>query len=106
MLDKNCSDCVHSNDCKTAYEQLGKFTGPSVAIKAFVAFLLPIGVFIASLALFGRIFESIVEKRIPLTALSFLCALGVTLAFVFLLRCVTTHTDKKKTITDCTQNQA
>jgi uncharacterized protein YqhQ len=96
MVDKNCSDCLHGDDCKIAYEQLGKFTGPSVAVKALVAFLLPLGVFIASLALFGRIFKGVIENRIPLTALSFVCALVVTLAYIFAVRFITIHIDKRK----------
>lgn len=45
-----CSQCPQSHDCRAVYEQLGKSRGPNVVPKVVVAFLLPIAVFIAALA--------------------------------------------------------
>ena len=50
--DKFCSNCAQSQNCSAIYEHLGKSSGPSVACKVLVAFLLPIGVFIVALAVF------------------------------------------------------
>jgi len=51
---KFCQDCIQKHDCKRIYEQLGDSQGPSVALKAILAFLLPLMVFIVSLAVFER----------------------------------------------------
>jgi hypothetical protein len=58
-----CSGCAQSHDCKDVYEQLGKSQGPNVARTAITAFLLPIAVFIAALALSDHIFKQTVTGK-------------------------------------------
>ncbi len=81
-----CSSCHQKNDCKSTYEKLGKVKGPSVAIRAIIAFLVPIGVFITALAAFERLFEKAIENRDGRVALSALLALGVTLVCIMVLK--------------------
>ena len=45
-----CQNCGQRHNCQEIYRQLGHSQGPSVALKAAIAFLLPIVVFIAVLA--------------------------------------------------------
>jgi len=47
---KFCQNCGQQHSCQEIYQQLGRAQGPSVALKAAIAFLLPIVVFIAVLA--------------------------------------------------------
>ncbi|MCK5171744.1 MAG: hypothetical protein KAR47_00020 [Planctomycetes bacterium] len=54
-----CSSCDLGSDCKKVYEQLANRTGPSVALRAIVAFLLPITVFIVALGVSERLFRRI-----------------------------------------------
>lgn len=81
-----CSSCRQKNDCKTTYQKLGKVKGPSVAVKAIIAFLVPIGVFIAALAGFEKLFEKTIEGKNARVALSALLALTVTLACIMILK--------------------
>jgi len=52
---KSCDGCSHAHDCQKIYEQLGRSGGPSIAGKVFIAFALPIIVFIATLAGYGHL---------------------------------------------------
>jgi hypothetical protein len=58
-----CSGCVQSHDCKALYEQVGKSQGLGVAWAAITAFLLPIAVFIAALALSDHVFKQVVTGK-------------------------------------------
>lgn len=49
-----CKDCNHSHDCKGAYEKLSKSSAASVAWRVSLAFLLPMVIFIAFLALLDK----------------------------------------------------
>jgi uncharacterized membrane protein YoaK (UPF0700 family) len=57
---------------------MGDHKGPSVVIKVIVAFLLPLVVFITSLAAFEEIFAGAINVQPLQTALSFLLALLAT----------------------------
>ncbi len=50
-----CQDCHQKHDCQEVYRQLGHATCPSVVRKVIAAFLLPLIVFIISLAVFDEI---------------------------------------------------
>ena len=51
-----CQDCHHKHDCRQIYRQLGHASCPPVVRKVIVAFLLPLVVFIVSLAVFDKFF--------------------------------------------------
>lgn len=92
-MDENefCSNCPQENDCKTTYELLGKAKGPPVAIRAIVAFLVPIAVFIATLAAFQKLGEKIIENKDGRVALSAFLAICITFACIMILK----YTDKR-----------
>lgn len=84
-----CSGCSQAHDCVKVYERLGHAGGPSVAWKAIVAFVLPVGAFIAALAMFDRLLEGAVAERhrTPAAAvMAFAFAVGLTVTTSFLLR--------------------
>ena len=85
--DDNCSQCGHKDGCRAMYENLGKAGGSSVAMKAIVAFLVPIGVFIGVLAASQRLLQGRFEEKI-LILVSFFLAVCVTLLVVFVIRAV------------------
>jgi hypothetical protein len=85
---KFCQDCNQKHDCREAYQQLSNTKGPSVAAGAVVAFLLPILVFIASLAAF----EAILAR----TGLSFLLALFVTSVCILIIKVINRQLSKNK----------
>ena len=94
--EKKCSDCVQANGCKSTYEQLGRQGGPSVVWRVIVAFMLPIAVFIASLALFGKIFEGTIVSEKQRIGLSFLSSVAVTFISVIITRAINLHFGKKE----------
>jgi len=85
---KFCQDCIQKHDCKRIYEQLGDSQGPSVALKAILAFLLPLMVFIVSLAVFERELTGAIAAKSVQTALSFVLALLVTFVCVLITRVI------------------
>jgi len=58
-----CSQCPQNHDCKAVYEQLGKSKGPNVVRKVVVAFLLPIAIFIAALAVSDCMFANAIAGK-------------------------------------------
>ena len=83
-----CEDCKQKHDCQRVYEQLGDIKGPSVVIKVIVAFLLPLVVFIVSLAAFQEIFGNTISSQRLQTALSLLPALLVTFVCILIVRVI------------------
>lgn len=92
--DDYCSGCGQKDTCKSAYDKMGKASGPNVAWKAIVAFLVPIAVFIGVLAGSQRLLEGRLEGH-GLTMISFLVAVCVTLLVVFVIRAVGRPTKKE-----------
>jgi uncharacterized membrane protein len=83
-----CQDCIQKHDCKGIYEQLGDSTGESVTIKVVLAFLLPLIVFIVSLAVFGKVLARAINTEGLQITLSFLLALVVTFVYVLIAKVV------------------
>ena len=83
-----CQDCIQKHDCKRIYEQLGDSPGPSVALKAILAFLLPLMVFIVSLAVFERVLDGAITTEQVQTVLSFVLALLATFICVLITRVI------------------
>jgi hypothetical protein len=93
---KPCQECDQKHKCQDIYQQLGKAQGPSVAFKAVVAFLLPLLIFIVSLAVFERILARTTDVKGLRIALDFLLALLVTLATMLIIKVINKHLDKNK----------
>lgn len=93
---KSCQECDQKHKCQEIYQQLGKAQGPSVVFKAVVAFLLPILIFIASLASFEGILVRTTDIKELRIVLDFLLALSVTLAMVLIIKVINKHLSKNK----------
>lgn len=83
-----CQNCNQKHDCREVYQKLGNTKGPSVVLKAVVAFLLPILVFIGCLAAF----EAILSRA----AVSFVPALAVTFVLILIIKAINKQLDKNK----------
>ena len=83
-----CQQCNQRQDCGKVYEQLGKNEGPSIVKKVVLAFLLPLVVFIASLAIFERMFSGVISAGQAQSALSFASALLLTFVCILLTRMI------------------
>lgn len=79
-----CRECGQKHHCQEIYQQMGKAKGPSVTLKAIIAFLLPILTFIVGLIIFEKILAKIVDTKQLRTAFDFLLALSVTLAIILI----------------------
>ena len=77
-----CQTCKQENDCRRLYRELGGVKSPSVVSKVVLAFLLPLVVFIGSLAAFERILAGAMGKNPVVTAMSLLLALSATFACI------------------------
>ena len=83
-----CRDCIQKHDCKRIYEQLGDSPGPSVTLKAILAFLLPLIVFIVSLAVFERVLAGAINNGRVQIALSLLLAMLATFVCMLITRVI------------------
>jgi len=70
------------------YEQLGKIEGPSIVKKVVLAFLLPLVVFVASLAILERMFSRVISAEQARSALSFASALLLTFVCILLTKVI------------------
>jgi len=83
-----CQDCTQKRDCQGIYEQLGGTPGPSVTLNVILAFLLPLLVFIVSLAVFEKVLAGTFNTGRLQTVVSFLLALLVTFACILITRVI------------------
>ena len=83
-----CQNCNQKDDCQKVYRMLGNAEGPPVAAKVFLAFLLPLVVFIVSLGAFERILTGVIDNVHVLAAISFLLAVLVTFACILITRVI------------------
>jgi len=87
---KACDECGYRHGrgrcCIDIYQQLGQTKGPSVAGKVFLAFVLPLLVFIISLMLAGYFLSVFVINDSIKTFFAFLTAVILTIVFVQLVR--------------------
>lgn len=93
---KLCKDCYQKDNCQEIYQHLGNVKGPSVAPQAVIAFLLPLMVFIVTLAAFA-VFSDLTKNADHIhILLALLPATSVALAVVLITKAVRRKLDKPK----------
>jgi hypothetical protein len=60
--DTYCSQCDHKETCREVYSKLGRYEGPSVFWDVLIAFIVPITVFIGSLAACQRLLQHLLDE--------------------------------------------
>jgi hypothetical protein len=93
---KPCQECSRKHECQEIYQKLGKAQGPSVAFKAVAAFLLPLLIFIVSLAVFEGILARITDIKELRIIFGLLLALSVTFAATLIIKVMSKHLSKNK----------
>ena len=93
---KFCQECNQNRNCKEIYQQLGNTKNPSVVFKVVIAFLVPLVVFIAALAIFKAILAGIINSKEAQTVLSFLLALVVTSVSILVIKMIGRQLRKDK----------
>jgi hypothetical protein len=92
---QTCKGCEQAHTCAKVHERLGKADGPSVILKAVVAFLLPIAVFAGVLVASGQILKGIVAPRYE-TPIAFVIALTVTAGVMLVVSTVLKRLHRSK----------
>ncbi len=85
---KICEDCKQKHDCQEIYKQLGDVKGPSVVVKVIVAFLLPLVVFIVTLAIFDKILSGFEMTADLQTVFSVAASLLITFICILIVRVI------------------
>ena len=83
-----CQNCIQKHDCQRVYEQLGNASGPHVVLKTILAFLLPLVIFIVSLAVFEQVLAGEIKNGRVQIALSLLLALLATFICMLITRVI------------------
>lgn len=91
-----CKDCYQKHNCREIYNHLGNAKGPSVTLKAVTAFLLPLTVFIVTLAAFEIFSDSTSNAGHLHILLGFLLAISAALAMVISIRIINRKLGKAK----------
>ena len=89
-----CRSCTQKHDCQKVYDRIGNAPGPSVVVEVCLAFLLPLAVFIAALAIFQKILAGTTEAA--RTAISLALALASTLGCILIVRMIKQKTCRNK----------
>jgi uncharacterized membrane protein len=84
----SCKECIQRHDCQKVYEKLGNTPGESVVLRVVLAFLLPMVVFIVSLAVSERVFAGVTNVEKLQTIFSLLSALLSTFFCIFIIRII------------------
>jgi len=88
VQEKFCEGCDQNSKCQEIFRKLGSIKGPSFTLKVIVAFLLPLIVFIVSLAIFERVFARSIGTEGLRTAISLLMATLVTFVFILVIKLI------------------
>ena len=94
--EKFCRGCHQKHRCQEVYEHLSHIQGAGVVLKVILAFLLPIVVFIVSLAAFEGFLSKVVRSKELQTIAGLLLSLVVSSAFVFITRVINREFVKNK----------
>ena len=92
---KTCKGCSYEHDCRNIYKNLADYHGISIVFKVCFAFLLPVLVFIVSLAVFERALTRMINTVWLQIALVFLLALLVTFVIMLIVRVINKEIYKK-----------
>ena len=91
-----CQNCNQKHSCQSLYQQLGRAKTPSVVRKVVVALLLPLIVFIVSLAAFQKFLTGTTDSKQLQSALAFLLALAAAFLFVLITKLISKQFNKNK----------
>jgi hypothetical protein len=81
-LVEGCSECNQRRACQDLYRKLGSDKGPSIVRKVLAAFVLPIIVFIAALAISDKALATVIESVHTRTAA------GLAIAALAVFACI------------------
>jgi len=83
-----CEKCNHKLSCKEAFKRLGNLRGQSIVRNVLVAFVLPLFVFIACLAMSQQLLTRYIESSIFRSAVALLLAIASAVICVAVVKTV------------------
>jgi hypothetical protein len=83
-----CQGCNQEHNCQKVYERLRDVEGPCFVLEALVAFVLPVLVFTASLALLDGVLAKVISTTELQIALGCLLALLVTSGLMLAIKLI------------------
>ena len=92
--DSKCQGCPERQSCKEVYEQLGQSESPPVTLNVFIAFVLPLVIFIGCLAS-GLAIVRKINPELPATPISLAAAVVITAIYVVLASLIVKKRNKK-----------
>ena len=93
--EKNCQGCRYRHTCEEVYNKLGHSRAGPVSLKIILAFLLPLIVFITSIAFFERIFSRALNAEWLVMLLSLFTAVSITLVSTLIVKKIYNKSNKK-----------
>lgn len=93
---QNCQGCNQKQTCQDIYKKLANLQSWPMLVRVIVAFLLPIAVFVASLAIFERVFAKIINSKQSRTVIGFLVALSISFCVMLIAKVINRQFDKNK----------
>lgn len=84
-----CGRCPQQDKCRDVYDRMGQFAGPSLFFKVILAFLLPLVIFVVSLAVFERCLADVIEIKSFQTLASFAGAGGLVFIYTIFVSLLT-----------------
>ncbi|MFA5293747.1 MAG: SoxR reducing system RseC family protein [Phycisphaerae bacterium] len=86
MDQQQCQNCGQRQSCEKVYEQLGRSKGPKVLLKVIQAFLLPLILFIFSLAAAERLLTEKLKSEAGKNLTAFAAAVLVVFLYLAILK--------------------
>jgi len=87
-LVEGCSECNQRHACRDLYRKLGADKGPSIVRKVLAAFVLPIIVFIAALAISEKLLAAAIDSASTRTAADLAIAVLAVFACILTTRLI------------------
>jgi hypothetical protein len=94
--DDFCQSCHQKDNCQEVYRRLGGLRGPSVVPRVVLALLIPMLVFIVSLAFFEKILAKATTAGPVQTAVGLAAALAVTFICMLVTRAIDKRISEKR----------
>ena len=88
MPGRACDKCGQKESCQDIYRQLGNTRGKSIVRHVLSAFVLPLVIFIAALAISQRILEKYMDTEVLRTVIALLTAFTVAVISVIIIRMI------------------
>lgn len=93
-----CRGCSEADSCRDAYKRAGNSKGPPVTKKVVTALLLPLLIFIISVAGSQAVFSRLTDSKITATIISICVSLAVTFISAMIIKAAVRRFSKDRQV--------